>query len=722
MRKRHRLAAMTAAAAAILLMSQIAPVQSNSATAATRIDREPKVDETFGRKPVLRRSNDLASRAAELAAKGNYAEARRLAEQSGNPAAINLIEWLYLKDTAETAGFERLAEFITKHPDWPRVPVFAQAAERSLFGHNYAAQKVVDYFRAREPETAEGMLAMARAKLATANREEARSWAARGWRMLESDAAAERRVLSEFGSLLGPDAHKGRLWAKIAAQETNAAIRVAKFLSRDHQEAANTAQLLIRNPSGAKKSIAHLSPAMRSEPAMQYALTHYYRKADRNKEAAQILLKMQVDHAKIYGPEEVWTERRLVARDLLGRGDKKSWPTAQKLAAEHGFSSGPNAVEGEFLAGWIALRYLKDPNTALKHFKKLEAITTSRTDRARCKYWLGRTYAVLGQPELSTAAFSEAAKHETVFYGQLAREALGLGELPIAVDEIKPSREVYSRVTNDELVQAFRILAGAGREGEMGLFLWPIAKRFKTEQEMSAAASIVWDSGGPFMTVRLAKAAGSYGVDIDFWGYPVRAMPAYAAMGPQIEKALVYGVTRQESEFNSQAGSHAGARGLMQLMPGTAKLISRQYKIKYNPKLLTDPEYNAKLGAAHLGDLVKEFRGSYILSLVAYNAGPRRSLEWMRRYGDPRAEGIDPVDWVESIPFTETRYYVQKVLQNTHVYRSRLAPGSMRGMTADLLRGSGKKIDVTHFAQKSTASCGTQAASMAALIAVCDLR
>ncbi len=159
----------------------------------------------------------------------------------------------------------------------------------------------------------------------------------------------------------------------------------------------------------------------------------------------------------------------------------------------------------------------------------------------------------------------------------------------------------------------------------------------------------------------------------------------------------------------------------MQLMPGTAKLISRQYKIKYNPKLLTaDPSYNARLGAAHLGDLVEEFKGSYILSLVAYNAGPRRSLEWMQRFGDPRAKGIDPIDWVEAIPFTETRFYVQKVLQNTHVYRSRLEPSSMRGMTADLLRGSGKKMDVPQFAQQVSDTCGVSAASMAALITVCD--
>ena len=254
----------------------------------------------------------------------------------------------------------------------------------------------------------------------------------------------------------------------------------------------------------------------------------------------------------------------------------------------------------------------------------------------------------------------------------------------------------------------------------MGMFLWPIAKRFKTEEEMSAAASIVWDNGGPFMAVRLAKAASSYGVDIDHWGYPVRAMPDWTPMGPKVEKALIYALTRQESEFNAEAGSQAGAKGLMQLMPGTARLITRQYKLKYNPKLLTDPSYNARLGAAHLGDLVREFKGSYILSLVAYNAGPRRSLEWMQRYGDPRAKGVDPIDWVETIPFTETRYYVQKVLQNMHVYRSRLEPSSMRGMTADLLRGSGKKMVAPQLAQQSSNVCGVAVASMAALISVCD--
>jgi soluble lytic murein transglycosylase len=718
---KYRLAAMTAAATAIFVL-QASPLPPDVALAASSVDREPQVDDTFGRKPVARNSGDLASKAVDLAARGHHRDAGVLALRSGDPTAIKLVEWLYLKDTGDKANHRRLAAFVAKNSGWPHAEALSHAAERSLFKRGEDANEILAYFADRKPQTSEGMLAFARARLATGDRESAKLWAARGWRLLAADAAAESAVIAEFGSLLTAADHKARLWTKLMAHETNAAIRVSKRLPADYQKAAAVAQLLLRNHSGAKKSLSGLSAAMRAEPAMQYVVANYHRRADRNAEAAAVLLKMPQDHAKLYSPEEIWTERRLVARDLLTRSSKKHWKSAYKIAAGHGFSAGPNAAEGEFLAGWIALRHLKDAQTAFAHFKRLDEVTTTRTDKARAHYWLGRTYAVLGQPDLSTTAYAEAAQHATVYYGQLAKDALGNGHQPIRVSEIKPSASVRSHVASDDLIRAFRLLARAGRQGEMGMFVWPIGKRFKTEEEMSAAAAIVWDNGGPFMAVRLAKAAASSGIDIDYWGYPVRAMPDWKPMGPKVEKALVYCLTRQESEFNAQAGSHAGAKGLMQLMPGTAKLISRQYKIKYNPKALTaDPSYNARLGAAHLGDLVKEFKGSYILSLVAYNAGPRRSTEWIQRYGDPRADGVDPIDWVESIPFTETRYYVQKVLQNTHVYRSRLEPASMRGMTADLLRGSGKKIGTAQFAQHpSKTPCGVSVASLAALIAVCD--
>jgi soluble lytic murein transglycosylase len=223
------------------------------------------------------------------------------------------------------------------------------------------------------------------------------------------------------------------------------------------------------------------------------------------------------------------------------------------------------------------------------------------------------------------------------------------------------------------------------------------------------------------MALRLAKVAGQRGVDIDAWGYPVKALPNWKQIGKPVEKALVYGLSRQESEFNPSAGSVVGAQGLMQIMPGTGKLIAKQYGLPFKRGLLTsDPAYNVKLGAAHIGDLLQDFGGSYVLTLVAYNAGPRRSLEWMVEYGDLRSGDIDPVDWVESIPFQETRQYVQKVLQNTHVYRSRLAPDTARAMSADLSRGAAKVFAAAASAEAGIAASPCGGGSIAMLIAKCE--
>ena len=240
----------------------------------------------------------------------------------------------------------------------------------------------------------------------------------------------------------------------------------------------------------------------------------------------------------------------------------------------------------------------------------------------------------------------------------------------------------------DEVVRALNLMVKANGKSSVSMFVWSLASRFNNVDEMNAVAEIVKQRGGTTMALRLAKAASARNLDIDHWAYPTQALPSWKQMGKSVELSLVYGLSRQESEFDPQAGSKVGAQGLMQIMPGTAKLITKQYRIPYAPaKLMGDPAYNVKLGAAHLGDLIAEYNGSYVLTLVAYNAGPRRVREWVAEYGDPRSGKVDPIDWVESIPFQETRQYVQKVLQNTQVYRARLAPETMRPMTADLRRG-----------------------------------
>jgi soluble lytic murein transglycosylase len=472
---------------------------------------------------------------------------------------------------------------------------------------------------------------------------------------------------------------------------------------------------------------------MREALGMRYALARYYRVNENYSKARDVLLTIPGDADKIGDAEAWWIERRIVARRSIGLDDPKgARKAAYKIAAAHGFADGDEAIEGEFLAGWIALRYLNDAETGLKHFQRLAAISTSRTEKARAGYWTGRAYEAMGDKGSAKAAYREASAYSTIYYGQLAREKIGLGKVPEEIESGKASSAAEAKIAKDEVVRAFKIMNEAGTKNDLYMFLWSFANRFDNSDEMNAVASIVWDAGGATMAVRLAKAAAQQNIDIDSWGYPVRALPDWKQVGKPIEKPLVYALARQESEFNPNAGSKVGAQGLMQIMPGTAKLIAKQHGIKYNPSQLMDPQLNVTMGAAHMGDLVADHGGSYVLTLVSYNAGPRRSREWIKEYGDFRAGQVDPIDWVESIPFQETRQYVQKVMQNLHVYRSRLAPKTVRPMTADLMRGA--RTDTLNVASTSAPAdekpasvqagaaaepCGGKA-SLADLITGCD--
>jgi soluble lytic murein transglycosylase len=657
--------------------------------------------------------------AVDAAFKGQMSEAQALAERSGDPAAIKMVELIYLRDKGKNAGYQRIVRFLDRAPNWPLYETLVKRAEQALYVNREPTETVLSYFEGRKPQTSEGMLALARANFATGNDGAARQWLSKAWERPQLDAATEQQALNEFGNLITANDHKRRVAALIYAQETNAAIRAAKRLPRDYQAAAQTAQALIKNAAGSEKKYAGLSSGMKQWLPVQYALARHYRWTNQNTKARAVLAKIPTDHKTIQDGEAWWVERRLIARRSLGLGSTDNWRAAYKLATAHGYSSGANAVEGEFLSGWIALRYLKDPKTALKHFTRIEEIAPTRTDLARAQYWLGRTYAELGSPGEAKAAYRKASQFPTIYYGQLAREQIGLSKAPVEMAGGQPSAAARNRIAKDEAVRAFKMVAATGRKRELNLFVWSFANRFKTVDDMNAAAALAWDAGGPVLSLRVAKAAASKDLDIDYWGYPTKAMPSWSHIGPPVEKALVYGLARQESEFDSKAGSHAGAQGLMQLMPGTAKLVAKQYRLSYaESKLTGDPAYNVKLGAAHLGDLIADYNGSYVLTLVAYNAGPRRAREWLADYGDLRSGQVDPIDWVESIPFQETRQYVQKVLQNTHIYRSRLTPSAMHGMTADLRRGSPGAVTVATSGDDDTSDggCSVKPASIADLL------
>jgi soluble lytic murein transglycosylase len=657
--------------------------------------------------------------AADAAFKGNYADAGALAQRSGDQAAAKLVELIYLYNNWKEAGYKRIMAFLDAAPQWPMSETLLKRAEQALYVGRAPTATVLAHFADHTPLTVEGTLALARAELESGNQDAARRSVERVWLNETLDPASERQIENEFGSLITSDDRKARMWNLVYKQETNGAIRNAKSLSRDYQAAAKAAQALIQGVGGAEKNYQSLSNAMKQQLGVRYALARYYRRAEKPEKAAQILINVPSDHDIIGDGEAWWIERRLVARMLLDPRKPDTGKIAYQLARAHGFSEGEFLVEGEFLAGWIALRFLKDEKTALKHFTKLQAGAESRTDSARAAYWIGRSYEALGDKAKAKAAYRDAATVPTVYYGQLAREELGLGGQPISIGGGQPSAAAQAQVDNDEVMRAFEMVAETGRSRELNMFLWSLSSRFKTRDEMSAVARNISAASGAATAVRFAKLAGQKGIDIDYWSYPTKAMPDWRQIGPPVERALVYGLSRQESEFDPNAGSRVGAQGLMQLMPGTAKLIAKQYGLPYVPeKLTSDPAYNVRLGSAHLGDLIQEFGGSYVLTLAAYNAGPRRSREWVEEHGDPRSAHVDPIDWVEMIPFTETRYYVQKVMQNLQVYRSRIAPKTMQAMSADLQRGSPGAIALANSAEAGSANCS--GSSIVELITGCD--
>lgn len=666
----------------------------------------------FSAPPALAMASGLAVQAVRTALSGDFASAGDLARRSNDASAVKMVELLYLRDHGAQAGYERIMAFLQAAPKWPLTETLMKRAEQALYENNQDANVVLRHFEGHSPVTAYGMLAFARANYVAGNAAAGKKWLSAAWNNPTVGTELEPKILAEFSGQLSAADHRRRLWKLIYAQEGSAAIRNAKRLGGDHVRAASVAQMLLRGAGGAEGQYAALPGSIRNELAMKFAMARYYRRQEKFDKARSLLMSVQGEQSN-QDAAAWWGERRILIRRSVGLNHGNVWNAAYQMSRDHGDLDGENLIEAEFLAGWIALRFLKKPNVALEHFANLQNLAPSRTEKARALYWTGRTQLVLGNQSAATAVLKKAAVHSTVYYGQLARELIGLGNVPEEINGGVASTAAISHVQRDEVVRAMQIMAQAGGKAQVNIFLWSLANRFDTADELNAAANEVQNVAGTSMALRLAKAASMRGLDIDTWSYPIRGLPNWTQVGKPIEKSLVFALSRQESEFDPNAGSSVGAQGLMQLMPATAKIVARQYRMPFlAAKLKGDPSYNVKLGAAHLADLVDNFNGSYVLTLVGYNAGPRRSREWVDEFGDPRGGQVDAVDWVECIPFEETRWYVQKVMQNLHVYRSRLAPQTVRPMSADLKRGTPTEMAVASTSPIQDAkACGTKSIS-----------
>ena len=487
-----------------------------------------------------------------------------------------------------------------------------------------------------------------------------------------------------FGEALTRADHKARMDRRFYDDDPDAGMRMAHLLGGADLLIGKARKAVVEKSSNAGALLNAVPEFARHDAGYIFHKAQWLRREDKPVEAARLLQSAPRSASQLHNLDEWWTERRLVARKLLDEGEHQAAyvvardalpPTKDNPRAEH-----------EFTAGWIALRFTNNPQAALQHFAKVGHDTTNPITLARGEYWQGRALEALGRNAEARAHYQAAAQHSTAYYGQIARARLGMGELGL---RRAPDMGHRGALMGLEVVRAVHLLYQVDARDLIIPFVSDLAENALDIGALVVVAEIARRYDDARAMLLIGKGALRRGFALDTYAFPTNGIPEFRMVGPNVDKSVVFAIARQESAFNPRAVSSANALGLMQVLPGTGKQIAKKFGFAFDRnKMLSDPSYNAQMGAAELGDVLESYRGSYILSFVAYNAGRGRVKQWIEKYGDPRDPNVDPIDWVERIPFSETRNYVQRVLENMQVYRAQLGQGSRLMIEADLRRGA----------------------------------
>jgi soluble lytic murein transglycosylase len=614
-------------------------------------------------------------------------KALAIADRLQDPAARNLIVWLGLRSTPNDIGFDRAARFIRERgTSWPSSSLIRRRAERLLYEENRDAGTVRAFFGQSTPLSGEGKFVLARALAASGDQKNANALARMAWRDDDLSPASERDLLAAFPSILTREDHKLRADRMFAEDHTDAAVRAAQLAGPD-QGAIALARAAVRKKSSNAGHLLDAVPASaRKDPSYIFARAQYLRLKNDPRGAARVFAEAPRDPRALVGADDWWRERRIVARALLDLGD---YHGAYKVAHDAAPPESENyKADRLFTAGWIALRFLHDSVTAKRLFAEIPKVSVHPVTVSRGYYWLGRAEEAAGDKIGARINYQNAARHTVTYYGQLARAHLGLKDLPLPQTPRPPAAELAA-FEKQEPIRALRLLYAADAR-ELAI---PIYTDFSDRAGNDTVgylllASVANEMHDARALVLIGKSAMNKGVPAELIGFPTFGIPKYTHVGPKADPAIIYAIARQESQFDQRVVSVANAKGLMQVIPSTARAIAKKFGLHWDEKKLGgDAVFNVQLGAAELGDLLQAYRGNYVLTCIGYNAGRGRANEWISKYGDPRDPNVNIVDWIERIPLSETRYYVQRVMENLQVYQA--LSGGHHGLTieADLVRG-----------------------------------
>lgn len=628
------------------------------------INIKPDIDKS---KFYSKKDFSLAKKAVAEMKKSDWTNALKTAKKAKDKSIYNFIQWRHLLTKGNKASFYEYLNFINSNPNYPRIGRIKYLAEHKLSNEKITPGKIIDWFGDEEPLSGYGKMILGESYILSGQTDIGKKLIKDGWITAELSKTDLRFFRKKFQKHLNADDYIKR--ADYLAWENKYwdLKRMLRYLPKDYELLYNARQLLMSKSYGVDQAIKNVPDQFKNDAGLNFDRLKWRRKRGRVDSSAEILLNVKNTKDYLVRPDKWWREREIISRALIY---KKKYELAYKISSNHALTEGAEYAAAEWMSGWIALSFLDDPLLSKDHFQNFYNNVSYPISTSRGAYWLARSYKALGDKENSKKWFEEAAKYLTTYYGQLAFLELNPNEKFELSKDMEVDNKYREKFYSKELVKVVYLLDELDEDKYTKFILRHLANENIESGSEILASELSTNIGRFDFAIQIAKIASYEKRFHNKFNYPIISTPKNINGRKIPESAFILSIIRQESEFDLSANSHAGAKGLMQLMPYTAKLVAKQAKLPYvKSRLTTDPEYNINLGSHYIAGLILNYDGAYPFAIAAYNAGPNRVKYWKKINKDPQKKQIDYVDWIELIKFRETRNYVQRVLENYNVYR-----------------------------------------------------
>ena len=633
---------------------------------------QKKIDKAVTKSTILSKKDfKIAKLAFDAIGKDKWQTAIKLSMKTRDKTLYNLINYLYLKKTINSATFYDYTTFIQNNPNFPRINRLKYLAEHKINLKSSSPTSIIKWFEGKKPLSDFGKIKLGEIYIKQGNIDEGSKLIKEGWikaKLSKIDLKYLRKkykkIITVSDNIKRADWHawEGKHWD---------VQRMLRYLPKDETALFRARQLLISKSYGVDNAIAKVPDKFKNDIGLKYDRLKWRRRRGRVESSLEILSTLPRDPTKLIRTDKWWKERAILSRSLIY---KKKYARAYKVSSNHSMFEGPDYAEAEWLSGWIALTFLNDPNIALKHFKNFYTNVGYPISLSRGAFWIAKTYDEMNNKKESEKWYNEASKYLNTYYGQLAFLKIKPGEPFSLEDQPKVSEKFEKDFSKNPLIKIVRLLKELDKTKYSKDFLKHLAGTDISNGSEILAGQLAIEIGRYDYAIQISKKASYEKRFYNNLNYPIIETPKTVNKKTMPKTELILAVIRQESEFDQMANSYVGAQGLMQLMTYTAKLVAKQSNLPYSKrKLKSDPFYNIKLGSYYLASLLEQYEGSYPFALSAYNAGPKRVKYWKKINGNPQKGKISYINWIELIKFKETRNYVQRVLENVNVYKFMLS-------------------------------------------------